>query len=205
MQQPAIYFKTRFPADSADSSLTEADLWMLWNKLHEQNILRVLVISNTVSEFEDFLHMLLHGEKYVTALYDAETNICLGFAWFEKVTEGTGLIHFSSFKEGIACFDAIGYAFLEEMFIRNNPAGVSFIHGHIPARYPAVHRFAERMGFVDTGRFRNYIRKYKDGSERSFPAKVYATHVAYLRKHLEKISQNVKAKIMPCPNSNQPI
>lgn len=197
MQSPTIYIKTYASATPEGSSLTERDLRMLWDKLHEQDLLRVLVLTNTVPEFNDFLHMLTQGEKFVTAVFSAETNDCLGLIWLDKISESMALMHFTPFREAVSDVYPIGYACMEETFLRGNPAGVGFVYAHIPVRYPAVQRFAESMGFVDTGKLRDYIRIRPDGTERRFPAKVYATHVTHLRKHLAKIPLESRARVVP--------
>ena len=204
MQPPAIYIKTYFSSAPAASGLSTQDLRMLWDKLHAQNLLRVLVITNTVTGFNDFLHMLTHGEKYVSAVFSAKTNDCLGFAWLDKISESMALMHFTPFKEAVENIYPIGYACMEEIFLRGNPAGVGLVYAHIPVRYPAVQRFAECMGLVDTGKLRDYVRIRPDGTERRFPAKVYATHVTHLRKHLAKIPPESRAVVVPPPAARAP-
>ena len=199
MEQLNIYIKSHL-AGKPGSTLTENDVRGLWDKLLEQNLLRVLILSRSVSDFEKFKKVVTEGEKYLSVFWNANTRDCLGLAWFDRSAPESGLVHFTPFREGVPYFDQIAFAWLEELFVRTNPSGASFIYGHIPCRYTGVIEAAKRLTFVDIEKNRYYARIREDGTERRFPAKVMVTHVNRLRKHLETMNP-LRAKIVPEPLS----
>ena len=197
MEQKTVYIKTHL-AGNPGGNITFTDVRNVWEILQKQNLTRILLINKVDPDYSLFLSVLLKGRKYVSFFYEYETDMFLGLAWLQQTSESAGLVHFTPVREGKPIFDQLALTWLEEMFIHNNPSGVSFIYGHIPCRYTGVLKAAERLGFVDTGQMRKYVLNREDGTQREYPAKVLATHVRHLRKHLAMIP-NPRAVVVPTP------